>query len=148
MVGKNGNGEFFFYAAICHPQPVPALTHSLPSSLLVPFQLERAYEQFIEPLERFRQEQIGAVKERKKKFEKQTAKFCASQERYLGLSVKKQDTVLQEVRSSRSSSMEQGDLEGESYLMVQTLTNYFSISPNSFFPATFLFYSNCFSTTS
>ena len=61
------------------------------------FQLERAYEQFIEPLERFRRDQIGAVKERKKKFEKQTAKFCASQERYLGLSTKKQDTVLQEV---------------------------------------------------
>ena len=60
-------------------------------------QLERAYEQFIEPLERFRRDQIGAVKERKKKFEKQTAKFCASQERYLGLSTKKQDTVLQEV---------------------------------------------------
>ena len=67
-------------------------------SLLPPsLQLERAYEQFIEPLERFRREQIGAVKERKKKFEKQTAKFCASQERYLGLSTKKQDTVLQEV---------------------------------------------------
>jgi hypothetical protein len=43
------------------------------------------------------QEHIGAVKERKKKFEKQTAKFCSSQERYLGLSTKKQDTVLQEV---------------------------------------------------
>ncbi len=84
------------------------------------FQLERAYEQFIEPLEDFRRNHIGAVKERKKKFEKQasffgslcvkfncfndfflkllqTAKFCASQERYLGLSTKKQDTVLQEV---------------------------------------------------
>ena len=51
------------------------------------------------PLENFRKEQIGAVKERKKKFEKQTAKFCASQERYLGLSTKNKDTVLQEVRS-------------------------------------------------
>ena len=50
------------------------------------------------PLENFRKEQIGAVKERKKKFEKQTAKFCASQERYLGLSTKNKDTVLQEVR--------------------------------------------------
>ncbi len=59
--------------------------------------LDRAYEQFIVPLESFRKEHIGAVKERKKKFEKQTAKFCASQERYLGLSTKKQDTVLQEV---------------------------------------------------
>eukprot|EP00095_Tigriopus_kingsejongensis_P011468 maker-scaffold582_size130280-snap-gene-0.26 protein:Tk11468 transcript:maker-scaffold582_size130280-snap-gene-0.26-mRNA-1 annotation:"hypothetical protein DAPPUDRAFT_321304" len=34
--------------------------------------------------------------ERKKKFEKQTAKFCVSQERYLGLSTKKQDTTLKE----------------------------------------------------
>ena len=42
--------------------------------------------------------QIGAVKERKKKFDKQTAKFCASQERYLGLSTKKTGAVLQEVR--------------------------------------------------
>ncbi len=65
------------------------------------FQLERAYEQFIDPLEEFRRKQIGAVKERKKKFEKQTAKFCASQERYLGLSTKKQDTVLQEVNLQR-----------------------------------------------
>ena len=61
------------------------------------FQLERAYEQFIEPLEIFRRDQIGAVKERKKKFEKQTAKFCASQERYLGLSTKKQDQARKEV---------------------------------------------------
>ena len=59
--------------------------------------LDRAFDQFIVPLENFRKEHIGAVKERKKKFEKQTAKFCASQERYLGLSTKKQDTVLQEV---------------------------------------------------
>jgi hypothetical protein len=58
------------------------------------------FPQFIVPLENFRKDQIGAVKERKKKFEKQTAKFCASQERYLGLSTKKQDTVLQEVRAS------------------------------------------------
>jgi len=63
-------------------------------------QLDRAYEQFIEPLEEFRRKHIGAVKERKKKFEKQTAKFCASQERYLGLSTKKQDAVLQEVSVS------------------------------------------------
>ena len=69
--------------------------------------LDRAFDQFIVPLENFRKEHIGAVKERKKKFEKQTAKFCASQERYLGLSTKKQDTVLQEVcnKFSLSSSL-------------------------------------------
>ena len=60
--------------------------------------LDRAFEQFIVPLENFRKEHIGAVKERKKKFEKQTAKFCASQEKYLALSTKKQDTLLQEVK--------------------------------------------------
>ena len=38
----------------------------------------------------------GELKEGKKKFEKQTIKFCQSQERYLNLSTKKQDNVLQE----------------------------------------------------
>ncbi|XP_066591745.1 rho GTPase-activating protein 26-like [Prorops nasuta] len=58
--------------------------------------LERAYEQIILPLEKFRKEHIGGVKEGKKKFEKQTIKFCQSQERYLNLSIKKQDNVLRE----------------------------------------------------
>ncbi|XP_031788120.1 rho GTPase-activating protein 26 isoform X3 [Nasonia vitripennis] len=58
--------------------------------------LERAYDQIILPLETFRKTHIGGVKEGKKKFEKQTIKFCQSQERYLNLSTKKQDNVLQE----------------------------------------------------
>ncbi|XP_012286877.1 rho GTPase-activating protein 26 [Orussus abietinus] len=58
--------------------------------------LERAYDQIILPLENFRKEHIGGVKEGKKRFEKQTNKFCQSQERYLNLSTKKQDNVLQE----------------------------------------------------
>ncbi|VVC40341.1 Arfaptin homology (AH) domain/BAR domain,PH domain-like,Pleckstrin homology domain,SH3 domain,Rho [Cinara cedri] len=58
--------------------------------------LARAYDQFIIPLENFRKEHIGGVKDGKKKFEKQTTKFCQSQERYLNLSTKKQDSVLQE----------------------------------------------------
>ncbi|XP_063240093.1 rho GTPase-activating protein Graf isoform X2 [Bacillus rossius redtenbacheri] len=58
--------------------------------------LDRAYDQIILPLENFRKEHIGGVKEGKKKFEKQTGKFCLSQERYLNLSTKKQDTVLKE----------------------------------------------------
>ena len=61
------------------------------------FQLECAYDQIITPLEKFRKEKIGQVKEGKKKFEKQTAKFCQSQERYLSLSTKKQDSHLKEV---------------------------------------------------
>ncbi|EFN68151.1 Rho GTPase-activating protein 26 [Camponotus floridanus] len=58
--------------------------------------LERAYDQIILPLENFRKVHIGGVKDGKKKFEKQTIKFCQSQERYLNLSTKKQDNVLQE----------------------------------------------------
>ena len=38
----------------------------------------------------------------KKKFEKQTTKFCQSQERYLNLSTKKQDIVLQEVSKPKN----------------------------------------------
>jgi hypothetical protein len=40
---------------------------------------------------------IVLLQEGKKKFEKQTAKFCLSQERYLNLSTKKHDAVLKEV---------------------------------------------------
>ncbi|XP_032671710.1 rho GTPase-activating protein 26 isoform X2 [Odontomachus brunneus] len=58
--------------------------------------LGRAHDQIILPLENFRKEHIGGVKDGKKKFEKQTIKFCQSQERYLNLSTKKQDNVLQE----------------------------------------------------
>ncbi|XP_047515535.1 rho GTPase-activating protein Graf [Pieris napi] len=58
--------------------------------------LGRAHEQIIQPLEKFRKEHIGAVKEGKKKFDKKTAKFCQSQERTLSLSTKKQENVFQE----------------------------------------------------
>ena len=68
--------------------------------------LNQAFEQFISPLENFRKEHIGAVKEGKKKFDKLTAKFCASQERHLGLSRKKQDTVLQDVSLCRITAVE------------------------------------------
>jgi len=73
--------------------------------------LERALDNFIVPLETFRKEQIGAVKARKKQFDYQTKKFCASQERYLGLSTKKQDNVLQE--ADAILEMEQRDFARE-----------------------------------
>ncbi|XP_028166814.1 rho GTPase-activating protein 26-like [Ostrinia furnacalis] len=59
-------------------------------------QLGRAHEQIIQPLEKFRKEHIGAVKEGKKKFDKKTAKFCQTQERTLSLSTKKPENVFQE----------------------------------------------------
>ncbi|XP_049268342.1 rho GTPase-activating protein Graf isoform X2 [Rhipicephalus sanguineus] len=59
--------------------------------------LENAHKTFIEPIERFRKDHIGEAKERKKKFDKETARYCQSLERYLGLSVKKGDAHQKEV---------------------------------------------------
>ncbi|XP_035825315.1 rho GTPase-activating protein 26 isoform X4 [Aplysia californica] len=55
-----------------------------------------AEDQFVKPLENFRKENIGAAKEEKKNFDKQTAKFCQSQERYLNMKTKINDSTLQE----------------------------------------------------
>lgn len=60
-------------------------------------QLQHAYKQVVSPLEDFRKKHIRGVKNGKKKFDKQTTKFCQSQERYLNLTTKKQNSVLQEV---------------------------------------------------
>ncbi|XP_064074493.1 rho GTPase-activating protein Graf isoform X3 [Vanessa tameamea] len=69
--------------------------------------LGRAHEQIIQPLERFRKDHIGAVKEGKKKFDKKTAKFCQSQERTLSLSTKKPENVFQETRSNFEETSKQ-----------------------------------------
>lgn len=59
--------------------------------------LQRANKAVIEPLEKFRKEQIGEAKEGKRKFEKQTSKFYQSQERYLNVKQNKaSETQLQE----------------------------------------------------
>ncbi|CAG2184077.1 unnamed protein product, partial [Oppiella nova] len=57
--------------------------------------LERASATFIEPIEKFRREQIGGAKEVKKKFDKETTRFCQSLERHLNLSTKKSENHLQ-----------------------------------------------------
>ncbi|KAF1435061.1 Rho GTPase-activating protein 10, partial [Spheniscus demersus] len=53
-------------------------------------------ETLIKPLERFRKEQLGAVKEEKKKFDKETEKNYSSLEKHLNLSAKKKELQLQE----------------------------------------------------
>ncbi|UYV60157.1 ARHGAP42 [Cordylochernes scorpioides] len=63
--------------------------------------LERAQDSFIDPIEKFRKEQIGAAKEWKKKFEKDTAKFCQSLERHLNLSTRKSEAQLLDVSLKR-----------------------------------------------
>lgn len=60
------------------------------------FQLDNAYSQVVKPLEDFRKKYIGGVKNEKKRFDKQTAKFCQCQERYLNMTTKKPNS-LQEV---------------------------------------------------
>lgn len=62
--------------------------------------LERASQTFIEPIDSFRREQIGGAKEGKKKFDKETARFCQSLERHLNLSTKKSENHLQEADAS------------------------------------------------
>ncbi|MEE6461336.1 hypothetical protein FKM82_001263 [Ascaphus truei] len=53
-------------------------------------------ETLIKPLERFRKEQLGAVKEEKKKFDKETEKNYSSMDKHLNLSAKKKEPLLQE----------------------------------------------------
>uniref|UniRef100_A0A8B9RDA6 Rho GTPase activating protein 42a n=1 Tax=Astyanax mexicanus TaxID=7994 RepID=A0A8B9RDA6_ASTMX len=50
----------------------------------------------ITPLEKFRKEQIGAAKEGKKKFDKETEKYYTVLEKHLNLSSKKKESFLQE----------------------------------------------------
>lgn len=67
------------------------------SSILEYKQLAQAHDQIVVPLENFRKDRIGGVKESKKKFDKKTAKFCQAQERFLNMSSKKPDNTIQEV---------------------------------------------------
>ncbi|KAM4810262.1 rho GTPase-activating protein 10 [Rhinophrynus dorsalis] len=53
-------------------------------------------ETLIKPLERFRKEQLGAVKEEKKKFDKETEKNYSLLDKHLSLSAKKKEPQLQE----------------------------------------------------
>ncbi|XP_049626151.1 rho GTPase-activating protein 10 [Suncus etruscus] len=53
-------------------------------------------ETLIKPLEKFRKEQLGVVKEEKKKFDKETEKNYSLIDKHLNLSAKKKDSHLQE----------------------------------------------------
>ncbi|XP_062868358.1 rho GTPase-activating protein 26-like isoform X2 [Trichomycterus rosablanca] len=58
--------------------------------------IDNASDVLIMPLERFRKEQIGAAKEAKKKYDKETEKYCAVLEKHLSLSAKKKEAHLHE----------------------------------------------------
>ncbi|KAI5622465.1 rho GTPase-activating protein 42 isoform X1 [Silurus asotus] len=58
--------------------------------------IQNADDVLITPLEKFRKEQIGAAKEGKKKFDKETEKYYTLLEKHLNLSSKKKESLLQE----------------------------------------------------
>ncbi|KAF7662852.1 hypothetical protein LDENG_00225280 [Lucifuga dentata] len=58
--------------------------------------IQNADDVLITPLEKFRKEQIGAAKEGKKKFDKETEKYYSTLERHLNVSSKKKEAYLQE----------------------------------------------------
>ncbi|XP_051516430.1 oligophrenin-1 isoform X3 [Myxocyprinus asiaticus] len=58
--------------------------------------VQNACDLLIKPLEKFRKEQIGVTKERRKKFEKESEKYYSQLDKHVNLSSKKKDTQLQE----------------------------------------------------
>ncbi|KAM6970341.1 oligophrenin-1 [Aplochiton taeniatus] len=58
--------------------------------------VQNACDLLIKPLEKFRKEQIGVTKERRKKFEKESEKYYSQLDKHLNLSSKKKETQLQE----------------------------------------------------
>nr|XP_057942563.1 rho GTPase-activating protein 42-like [Doryrhamphus excisus] len=64
--------------------------------------IQNADDVLISPLERFRKEQIGAVKEGKKQFDKETERYYSVLDKHLSLSSKKKESQLQEADSQMS----------------------------------------------
>ncbi|XP_023197973.1 oligophrenin-1 [Xiphophorus maculatus] len=58
--------------------------------------VQNASNLLIRPLEKFRKEQIGATKEKKKKFEKEGEKYYSLLDKHLNISAKKKESQLQE----------------------------------------------------
>ncbi|XP_053312489.1 rho GTPase-activating protein 42 [Spea bombifrons] len=58
--------------------------------------IQNANDVLISPLEKFRKEQIGAAKDGKKKFDKESEKYYSVLEKHLNLSSKKKESHLQE----------------------------------------------------
>uniref|UniRef100_A0AAY4BLJ4 Rho-GAP domain-containing protein n=1 Tax=Denticeps clupeoides TaxID=299321 RepID=A0AAY4BLJ4_9TELE len=58
--------------------------------------VQNASDLLIKPLEKFRKEQIGVTKERRKKFEKESEKYYAQLDKHVNLSSKKKESQLQE----------------------------------------------------
>ncbi|XP_041864346.1 rho GTPase-activating protein 42 isoform X2 [Melanotaenia boesemani] len=64
--------------------------------------IQNADDVLIAPLERFRKEQIGAVKEGKKQFDKETERYYSVLEKHLSLSSRKKESQLHEADTQMS----------------------------------------------
>ncbi|XP_070838819.1 rho GTPase-activating protein 42 [Chaetodon trifascialis] len=64
--------------------------------------IQNADDVLISPLERFRKEQIGAVKEGKKQFDKETERYYSVLEKHLSVSPRKKESHLHEADSQMS----------------------------------------------
>ncbi|KAA0717191.1 Oligophrenin-1 [Triplophysa tibetana] len=58
--------------------------------------VQNACDLLIKPLEKFRKEQIGVTKDRRKKFEKESERYYSQMDKHVNLSSKKKETQLQE----------------------------------------------------
>ncbi|CAL8362594.1 unnamed protein product [Lota lota] len=58
--------------------------------------VQNAFDLLIKPLEKFRKDQIGVTKDKRKKFEKESEKYYSQLEKHLALSAKKKESLLQE----------------------------------------------------
>ncbi|XP_035382980.1 oligophrenin-1 isoform X2 [Electrophorus electricus] len=58
--------------------------------------VQNACDLLIKPLEKFRKDQIGVTKERRKRFEKESEKYYSQLDKHLNLSSKKKESQLQE----------------------------------------------------
>ncbi|XP_059207893.1 oligophrenin-1-like isoform X2 [Centropristis striata] len=58
--------------------------------------VQNASDLLIKPLEKFRKEQIGVTKEKRKKFEKESEKYHSQVDKHLNISAKKKESQLQE----------------------------------------------------
>ncbi|XP_074528186.1 oligophrenin-1 [Halichoeres trimaculatus] len=58
--------------------------------------VQNASDLLIKPLEKFRKEQLGVTKEKRKKFEKDSEKYYSQVDKHLNLSAKKKESQLQE----------------------------------------------------
>uniref|UniRef100_A0A8D3CA90 Rho-GAP domain-containing protein n=1 Tax=Scophthalmus maximus TaxID=52904 RepID=A0A8D3CA90_SCOMX len=92
--GKSGSldGDLLCMCVFCSLTLRTAVT----ATLCLPVQVQNASDLLIKPLEKFRKEQIGVTKEKKKKFEKESEKYYSQLDKHLNLSAKKKESQLQE----------------------------------------------------